>query len=369
MLALAAIAAGCRGELAPLCEDGSCGTQTSSRKTFQMTVNAKVDILFVVDDTNAMAPHLNLLAAGFADIGHRLQDMDPPLSLHAGFVRAGRCDMSMRGLACGVTPPEQFMRSEWCGSMPNFSSGFADLIACLADFGTADCGPAQPLSAAVQAVTGSPRPGWEGFLRPNAYLMILLVVATDDASGDPNLPTAVSDLVSRLKELKADPSQILVSVVGPADCATGDVPGPRLIELVTAFGANGLYAGLCGGDPLPAALQRLLSPPSFDRLQPPCLGNVRDIDLVTPGLQAECAVEHHSIGPDGSLANTPLPSCDQGAPPCWRLGPRVVCGGVGPGWIAEIVEPADWCFEGASNFTIECLGCADANDPACAVQP
>ena len=369
VLALAAIGAGCRGELAPLCEDGSCGTQTSWRKTFQMTVNAKVDILFVVDDTNAIAPHLNVLATGFADIGQRLQDMKPPVSLRAGFVRAGQCDTRTRGLACGVAPPEQFLRSEWCGSMPNFSSGLAATIGCLADFGAADCAPAQPLSAALQALAASPRPGWEGFLRPEASLMIVLVVATDDASGDLGLPTPVSQLVSRLKELKADPSQILVSVVGPADCAPGDVPGPRLIELVNAFGFNGLYTGLCGRDPLPAALQRLLTPPSLDLLQPPCLENVRDVEPATPGLQAECTAAAHSAGPDGSVTSAPLPSCDQGSPPCWRLGPRAVCGGVGPGWLAEIVQPAGWCFEGGSNFTIECLLCVDANDPACAVQP
>jgi hypothetical protein len=68
ILALAASAAGCRGELAPMCEDGSCGTQTSSRKTFQMPVNARLDLLFVIDDTNEVAPHLSVLATGFADI-------------------------------------------------------------------------------------------------------------------------------------------------------------------------------------------------------------------------------------------------------------------------------------------------------------
>ena len=161
-----------------------------------MTVNAKVDILFVVDDTNDIAPHLNLLTTGFADIGQQLQDVEPPASLHAGFVRAGRCDTSTRGLACGVAPPEQFLRSEWCGSMPNFAGGLAETIGCLADFGAADCGPAQPLSAALQAFTGSPRPGWEGFLRPDALLMIVLVVEKDDASGDPDLPIAVSEVVA-----------------------------------------------------------------------------------------------------------------------------------------------------------------------------
>ena len=125
MLALAAIAAGCGGDLAPLlCDGGRCGTQSSWRKTYQTTINRKVDLLFVVDDTAAMAPHRDALAAGFTAMAPRLRDMTAPTSLHVGFIRAGSCDTSTRGAACGVITREQFLRSEWCHTIDNFADAY-----------------------------------------------------------------------------------------------------------------------------------------------------------------------------------------------------------------------------------------------------
>ena len=68
----------------------------------------------------------------------------------------------------------------------------------------------------MQWLEGPPRPGWEGFLRPDAYLMIVVISAQDDASGQPGQLTL--DLGPRrapLEESQADPNQVLVSVIGP----------------------------------------------------------------------------------------------------------------------------------------------------------
>ena len=103
-LAVAALAASCDGALPGPCEDGSCGQQASWRKTFQSIVSRKVDVLFVVDDTPAMAPYAGALPAGFADMAAALEGLPQtgPTSLHVGVVRAGRCDQSTRGAACGI---------------------------------------------------------------------------------------------------------------------------------------------------------------------------------------------------------------------------------------------------------------------------
>jgi hypothetical protein len=235
---------------------------------------------------------------------------------------------------------------------------------CLADFGTNDCGPTQPLSVALDALSGSPRAGWEGFLRPNAYLLIVVVSAEDDASGQPGAPTPVADLVARAKSLKPDPSQVVVSVVGPGDCAAGDVQGPRLLEFAQNFGSNGLYIGLCSGQ-LTAAVIRVAESIN-DRLAPPCAAKVRDTDAVTPGLQPNCTIVMTSGIASGGTVMTTIPSCDDGAPPCWRLVTGT-CSGGADGYVVSIDRGSDWCFETPSNFTIECLSCADPNDPACAV--
>jgi len=190
--------------------------------------------------------------------------------------------------------------------------------------------------------------------------MVVVVAATDDVSGSTPIAAAAA-----LHAVKPDPSQVLASVIGPGDCAPGEVPPPRLTEFVNQFGANGLIAGLCRGQ-LPAALDRVLIRTNVD-IQPPCLRNVRDTDLATPGLQPSCTAESAALTPDGSVTRSSLPSCDDSAPPCWRLDPS--SGGTCQGAFPTINTGGDWCYEAARNFTVECLVCAGANDPGCAVAP
>ena len=237
-LAVAALAASCDGALPGPCEDGSCGTQASWRKTFQSIVSRKIDVLFVVDDTPAMTPYAGALPAGFADMAAVLEGLPQPgpASLHVGVVRAGRCDQSTRGAACGIGAGEQFLRAEWCETVTNFSGALTDALACVGDLGTTNCEPAEPLAAAVDALATPPRPGWEGFLRPDAYLMIVVIAAGDDPSAQPAI-----DVAQLIKSVKADPSQVVVSAIVAKSCATGDPV--RLTEFVNQFGANGLLLG------------------------------------------------------------------------------------------------------------------------------
>ena len=133
-LAVCLLVASCGDGVAPiLCDGGRCGTQTSWRKNYSWSINRNVDILFVVDDTNAIAPHAGALATGFADMAQALQNLPQgPPSLHVGVVGAGNCPARNRGLACGLTAPEQYLRSEWCATTTNFPGAFTDAFTCLA---------------------------------------------------------------------------------------------------------------------------------------------------------------------------------------------------------------------------------------------
>ena len=91
---------------------------------------------------------------------------------------------------------------------------------------------------------------------------------------------------------------------------------------------------------------------------------VRDTDLDTPGLQPDCIFEDHLRAHDGTWTTATLQSCDVAAPPCWSITP--VGGGWCDGYALNIQRPTDWCSEAGTNITIECLACANANDPACA---
>jgi hypothetical protein len=356
-VALAALAMSCDGSLPGPCEDGRCGRQASSRTTFQSTINRQIDVLFVVDDTPAMEPYAGTLAAGFADMAAALASLRQtgPASLHLGVVRAGRCDRSTRGTACGIAAREQFLRAEWCETVTNFSGAIADALACVGDLGETNCAPPQPLAAVTEALASPPRPEWEGFLRADAYLMVVVIAGGDDASA-----LSAIDVANFIKGLKADPSQTLASVIVAGSCA--GVDPLRLTEFVQQFGANGLLADLCLGQFAPA-LQRITESINTS-LQPPCLRSVRDNDVDTPGLQPDCVFEDHARAPDGTSTTTTLPSCDVAAPPCWRLIPiGQGCDGYG----VDVQRATDWCAEAGTNLTIECLACANANDPACAV--
>jgi hypothetical protein len=279
-----------------------------------------------------------------------------PASLHIGVIRAGRCDTSTRGAACGIAGGEQFLRAEWCEMVTNFQGALADGLACLADFGAANCAPAQPLAAAVDALATPPRAGWEGFLRPNASLMVVVIAGADDASVQPAI-----DIANAIKGLKADSSEAIASVIVPRSCGTGGDP-QRLLEFVNQFGSNGLALDLCTG-PIRYALQRITETIN-SQLQPPCVRRVRDTDLAASGLQASCVFEDHLRTPDGGWTTAILPSCDTSAPPCWQLLP-----GTGfncDGYVPNIQRETNWCAEAGTNITVECLTCADANDPACA---
>jgi hypothetical protein len=309
-------------------------------------------------------------------MAHALTDSPAPLSLHVGFIRAGSCDASTRGAACGVASPEQFLRSEWCQTVSNVSGAIADAFACLGDFGAEDCGPAQPLSADLgaadcapaqplaavsQLLAGAPAAGWENFLRPDAYLMIVIIAGGDDASGAPGAPIPVSDVVTFVRSLKPNPYQIMVSAVAPASCAAGGAPPARLVEFVQAFGANGVLVDLCDGRLAPALLR--LGTQIQTSIDPGCARAVRDVDPETPGLQADCTFLDWKPQPNDQWSASPIPSCDRAPPPCWRLVPGY-CGG--DGYVVDIERGPDWCLAIPTYVTIECLSCANANDPACA---
>ena len=53
----------------------------------------------------------------------------------------------------------------------------------MADFGTQACASAQPFQALRDVLAQPPPAGWDGFLRPDATLHIVIIAGRDDASG------------------------------------------------------------------------------------------------------------------------------------------------------------------------------------------
>ena len=293
MLTLAAIATGCGGELAPVvCDGGSCGTQSSWRTKYQQAINRKVDLLFVVDDTAAIAPHRDALArrvhgdgadvarhAGPYVASRRLRPGGQLRHQHAR--RRVRRRRAGTVLALGVVPHDRQLRRRVTNRHVRVPGGSRR--------GGLRASRSRSRRRAA-ALTGAAQPGWEGFLRPDAYLMIVVVTAQDDASGQPAglTPRAIADTI---KAVKPDPSQIVVSIIGPGgDCAAGEPPGAA---------PAGVRQRVRRERPLSPACAAASSHPrwtasrsrSTARSCHPARANVRDTDPETPGLQANCTVE------------------------------------------------------------------------------
>ena len=313
MLATAVTATACADSRAPgPCIGSACGSQTTIKKVFQQGFNRKVDLLFVVDDTDAVAPWIENLRAGYPAMARLLENLPWGVpNLHVGFVRASRCASQTRARDCGIAAPEDFIRHEICGSVSNFTGSFADAFSCMAELGTqASCAVAQPFEA-LRDVLAAPPAGWETFVRPDAILHVVVIAGRDDPSS-----VSVAELATAVRALKSDPNFAVFSLIGPSDGCPPGGAAPRLTELVQQFGRNGLAIGLCHDPAL--ALQRLAALLSWF-IDPACLTSILDVDPAAPGLQADCAFEDTVYPPGGSPVTTALPSCDAASPPCWRM--------------------------------------------------
>jgi hypothetical protein len=378
------------------CGAGSIGEDRPSREgqgereldwSFQSASSSQLDVLFVVDDSAAIAGFLPALTVSYPQMADLLQAIptpqsqlgpapNSPPSLHVGFVpasfgaAAGECPTSeVRAAACALPPRDQFLATSACGTQPNFGGSLESEFSCMSSFGIEGCDRPQPFAAIRRALGGDPRggalDGRTSFLRDSAALQIVIVSAQDDASGSTGGLEDVASFADFLKALRPDPNRLMVSVIGPpSDCSLNPPPAsavPRLSALVGAFGGHGAYVGLCSGS-LAQVLSSLTTRLAY-LLGPPCLQGLRDNDLELAGVQANCAVQDRTEQLDGSIAHAALPSCDRAGPPCWRVSADPVRCPVGLAF--QIDRGGGWCPQLSTFIEVSCVGCLDASDPAC----
>jgi hypothetical protein len=245
-------------------------------------VPGKLDLLFVVDNSNSMAEEQAMLAGAFPALISAL--FEPPADpgtgeplyaavtdLNVGVVSS---DMGVGGYTvrtcegnddgvllhapspavpgCAPTYPS-FLHADAASHGPDFALGFS----CIATLGTNGCGFEQPLGAMDKALTVNSEPGGpnEGFLRGDAVLGVVIVSDENDCSTEDFSifdPAAGDDLrlrcVSRvaqltdvaqfgtaLRGLRSDGRFVVGMVIGVPPTlgicnATGDVIAPCLAE-------------------------------------------------------------------------------------------------------------------------------------------
>jgi len=268
----------------------------------------KVDVLFVIDSSPAMAPYLPQVQQTMQLVAARAETRlrGPRANLHVGVVTA---DMTAGGGMRHIAQVDgAFMLDRYTPTVDqrNYHDEFETTMMALTAVGTAGADRVQPLDAIRAALDHNASNA--GFLRDDAALAIVVLAAEDDASAaDPAATRAF------VKSLKADPDDAMIAVAAP-DTAT------RLATF-----AAGTMAPLSGEGVVDFIFNNACVPDASGEGYPfTCLdGELLDSDATTPGLQPTCTVTD---------AGGVYQSCDVvGATPCWRISTNnQICGSGSP---------------------------------------
>lgn len=342
------------------------------RLSWKVEVARELDILFVVDNSPAMAAHqatwlanqramMNVLATypgGLPDVHIGVVTTDLGTLGRDGQVGPAVTGCSARGdngalRINGAMVQGTFLSDiELANGMrqTNYVGSLADAFATMATVGTHGCSYVQPLATMERALDRNTANA--GFLRETAFLAVLFVTPNDDCSfmrggfavesasvNAHECATRDTELVdvdhyeTLLRSLKADPSKIVVAAItGPADvqvidgpeglevapsCSVGDaraLPAVRLKELIDRFPNRSSFTSICQQNW--SDIISGFSPPEATPVGNSCFESM-PIDRApdVEDVQAECAVAYRFPHDE-----RPLRACgtDERVP-CWRV--------------------------------------------------
>jgi hypothetical protein len=210
---------------------------------FQETLNRDIDILFMIDDSLSMAPLLNKLTANFPAFIAVLQGLPGGLpNVHIAVVSsdlgagqwtdipqcavggdrgefqdqvgAGTATSGMPCTTTGLAANQHFISNVNGVANYDTSIGIAKVFGCIANLGQGGCGFEHQLQSVVRALGADPAfplPAKNvGFLRPDAYLAVILVTNEDDDSAPSDSPlfdtssVSISDKYGPLQSYRAN---------------------------------------------------------------------------------------------------------------------------------------------------------------------
>jgi len=298
---LLVVALGCGDEATPadpmVCHDIG---YTSS------TLKRDVDLLLLVGNASSMVE----VQAALADQIHRLvaelevQEGGLP-DVHIAVMSDDGAALLVPDACPSMTDGERFIVDRLVDPESgtrelNYTGLLDQQLACMVEVGTAGGEVERPLASLARALEDED----SGFRRPGAGLAVAIVSDGDDGS-----PGEVAAYVDRIAAVVAPPASMDVRVVsGGAEGCTLDgftdaAPAPRLAAFAAAFGEDGAAVSLCGEEPLLGGLAAALDRFSIGA----CLPD-------PPGSADDCQVLRFTDD-----LEVPLPSCDDAAPPCYRL--------------------------------------------------
>jgi hypothetical protein len=183
--------------------------------TFQQSLNREIDILFMVDNSSSMAPLQAKLLAQFpvfmdvlkmVPAGNGMGTALP--DIHVGVVSSdtgpGKFDLPAyhcsfrgdqgtfqnqpRGTCTGspfTDPNQHYLSASMNQTVKNYNGDISDAFTCIAALGDQGCGFEGQLKSvrwALDPFNPPPNGTNDGFLRPEAFLAVILITNEDDCS-------------------------------------------------------------------------------------------------------------------------------------------------------------------------------------------
>jgi hypothetical protein len=223
---------------------------SSNKNTFQETLNRKIDILFMIDNSSSMELSQANLKANLPSFMNVLKGLPDGLpDLHIGVVSSdmGAGDGSITGCAgngdngvfhfaptgdCASSPLQSGATyiSSPIGGTPNFTGDITAAFQCIAQLGASGCGFEHQLasvSRALGADGAAPPQENSGFIRPEAYLAIVFITNEDDCSA-PNGTIFDTNSNTNLAAQVGPPGNFRCNEFGHLCSLNGGPPAPPL---------------------------------------------------------------------------------------------------------------------------------------------
>jgi hypothetical protein len=191
--------------LAPPVESPATDTIEERRIYVPQTARNKVDILFMVDNSDSMKPKQDELKARFPQLIQQLRDFASrglPAWYHLGVVTSdlgagasnscakggdgGRLNVTDRSdpkqpKSCGLGGGVSYLDFNQLDGSANVVGTVEDAFQCIASVGVAGCGFEHQLESVYQALTANTAEN-QGFLRDDAALVVVFLTDEDDCS-------------------------------------------------------------------------------------------------------------------------------------------------------------------------------------------
>ena len=257
-LAIAALACACGRSPVLLFDDAGAGSLEDDDDDEPAPSCDAVDILFVIDDSPSMGDNQRKLVENYGVFVEGVTALaDSRASIHLGVVTTDGYEHNAtdcQGLGDLVTKTGGWNSSEAvCGPYAeggNYMTDADDLDAafrCAAQVGTTGNTFEQPMSAAIEAITGGtsgPRECNEGFVRDDA-MMVIVFVTDEDGEMDP------APAHEALVEARSSNGIVVVTLANlpDGDCKLGN--HAAIADKLTAFTEMftfGFLAPVCAAD-------------------------------------------------------------------------------------------------------------------------